>query len=118
MINETMKATILNSLRVSTLVAIAALVAFLVLMVLVIPNGETMWADRAWATTQIKQAETPEEMKMLLNSSVSSTSSAQQIWRFCLYGFLFVNVGTVVFLARHWFLIRRLKAAVAEENAQ
>jgi hypothetical protein len=107
---------LLDKIRTGTFVALALCVVLLVFMAMVIPNGETMWADKQWAADQIGDAKTPDQLKQMLQFAASSVSAGQHTWRGCLYTFMFANIAMIGFLSRHLFLIRRLQRAVSNDQ--
>jgi hypothetical protein len=112
-----MKSKLVNRLYTGTFLAFAAWVLLLVYMVLVIPNGATMWADKQWADQSIRGAESTEQLRQTLHLAISSISVGQQIWSRCLNIFMFATVGMIGFLVWSLFLIRRLKRETAMTRA-
>jgi hypothetical protein len=111
-----MTSRLINRIHVGTFVALIFAVALFFLMAIIIPNGATLWADKQWAAEQIRRAETPEQLRQMLQFAASSTSAGQHAWRECLNIFMFATAGMIGFLGRSLYLIRRLKREVSSDQ--
>ena len=102
----------LHRLYAGTYAVLAFYVLLLIYMLIAIPNGWTLWADKQWADEQIGRAQTLEQMQKITHFAASSIHAGQECCRVLLYIFLFVTFGMIGFLSWSLIMIGRIRREV------